>query len=415
MSKISKNLLYNDNLMKIFSLLIAILFWFIVVINVSPDYKRTLLGVQVNFTQNNSVLTSVGLHIVDKSATRVSIEVSGPRNIIGRLDSDDIVVTPVISDITKKGKYNVELNAALKSPDNRIRITKINPSYININLDTVIAKTLPVEVQVKNYTVPDGYLMQTAQTDPDQITVSGPTSELSKVTKAVAYVNIKNGTAKTTTYTSDIVLLGADGKQLDLDHMQLSNNNVQVTIPILKTANVPLAVNFTNVPAGFSTSNISSTFSPSSITIAGDEDKVNSISEISLGNIDFTKLNITNKLTLNVPSIDGIVNVGNVTKVNVAVTLKNTSSRLISTGNFSVINVPTGYKVKNKTDQLYNIRLFGPASDIGNISDVTAIINMSGAPNGTGQFEVPVSFEIQGKSGFWITGNYTAIVYVSKQ
>lgn len=411
---ISKKLLYNDNFMKIISLALAVLFWFIVVINVSPDYRRTVLGVPININENTSMLTSFGLHVVDNSDDRVSVEVAGPRNVIGKLGTGDFNITPNLGDVSKSGKYNIELTASLKSPDSRIRITKVNPSYITVHFDTQAAKVLQVEVKVKNFKLPDGYLMQTPQANPSQVTISGPTSELALVQKAVANVNIRDGSTKTTAVNGDITLLGANDKELNLNHITLSSKKVNVTVPILKTANVPLKPTFSNVPTGFDMSNIACTVSPSVLSIAGSTEKISTISQITLANIDFRKLDITTSMSFDIPNIDGVMNVDNISSANVSIQLKNTASRTMSTNNISIINVPSGYKVVSRTKRINNIKLFGPASEISGVNTITAVIDMSGALSGTGQYEMPVSFSVPGESGYWTTGNYTAVVSISK-
>jgi YbbR domain-containing protein len=407
-------ILYNDNFVKIFSIVAAVLFWFIVVINVSPDYKGTIFNVKVNINENASALTTLGLHAVDESSETVNISVSGPRNVIGHLSASDFTVTPSIGMISKAGSYKLELNAALKSPDNRVTITKVDPSYITVRFDTMQTKNLPVIVKVQDNNVPNGYLMQSAVSNPAQITVSGPSSELSQVTKAVTYVKIGDDKTKTTVVSSSVVLLNDKDEQLVLNHVQLSTSTVEVTVPILKTKDTVLKVGFSNLPAGFDAANIAYTVTPNTIAIAGEAEKIDSISEISLGNIDFTTLDLITTKTLDIPELDGIMNVENVTSANVSIQLKNISSRVMTTGTFRILNEPSGYKVTQKTKQITNIKLFGPSSGIESVTALTAVIDMSGVQSGTGQYEVPVTFEVPGKSGYWVPGSYKAVVNVSK-
>lgn len=410
----SRRILYNDNLIKILSLIAAVLFWFIVVINVSPDYKHTIYGASVSIDENSATLTSLGLHVVDKSSDTVGIVVTGPRNVIGSLDQDDFIVTPTLTSISKAGSYELTLVASLKVPDNRVKITKVLPSTITVDFDTMVTKTLPVTVKVEDNNVPEGYLMQTAQSNPSQITISGPTTELSQVSKAVAYVKISSGETNTTILNSDVKLLDSKDKELNLKHVQLSASSVQVTVPILKTADVPLTANFINLPNGFDKSDIQYTINPATLSVAGDESKINALTEISLGDIDFSKLDLSTSQTSSIPVIDGILNIENVTSAEISVKLNNTAMREMNTSDFKIINQPTGYNVKNKTKQINDIKLFGPASDIANVKNITAVIDMADVQSGTGQYEVPVTFKVPGKTGYWVKGTYHAVVQVTK-
>ncbi|HEX2938012.1 MAG TPA: CdaR family protein [Ruminiclostridium sp.] len=410
---VTSKLLYNNKFILILSVVTAVLFWFIVVINVSPDYKRTVGGVKINTEANSQTLTAMGLHVVDKSAEKVSIEVTGPRNIIGKLNADSFYVTPNIGMISKAGSYELQLSASLKSPDNRVRITKVTPGYVSVKFDTMQIKTLAVDVQVDDNKVPDGYIMQSATSNPTSVTISGPTSELSQVVKAVAKVKVNDNTKETTLAKSKIVLFDSNGRELDLKHIQMSSTEVNVTIPILKTKQVALKADFINIPDGFDKNNIVCKVTPASILVAGSEEKIDSLKEISL-DIDFSKLDITSTQTTNIPAIEGIMNVENVQTADISIQLKNTSEKVVSTNTFNIINQPSGTKVTVKTKQLNNINLFGPTSDIDSVNTVTAVVDMSSVQSGTGQYEVPTQFSVPGKSGYWVTGSYTVVVSVKK-
>jgi YbbR domain-containing protein len=409
----SRRILFNDNLIKILSFIAAVLLWFIVVINVSPDYKRTIYGVPVSINEDTSTLASLGLHVVEKSSQTVNVEVSGPRFLIGKLNPEDFVTNPDVSTVKKVGRYNIPLNVALKSPDTRVQIVKVSPSLVNVRFDTMETKTLDVNVELTDSNVPSGYLMQTVEKNPDKITISGPTTEIEAVSKAVVYVKI-GGKTQTTTVESNILLLDSNGKTLDLSYINMSSSKVEVTVPILKTKDVPLKVDFTNIPYGFDKSNIECTIDPKTITVAGDEDKINSLTEISIGNIDFTELGLTNSKTMEITLPEGFVNINSVHTADVLIILKNTAEQTVSTTNFVVRNAPSGYTVTNKTNQISNIRLFGPLNDIESVSNIVAVIDMSSVQSGTGQFEMPLTFEVPGKTGYWVTGKYTAVVTVSK-
>lgn len=405
-------ILYNDNILKIISLLVAILFWFVIVINVDTSYKRTIYGVAVSVDENASTLTSLGLHVVDMSQKSISVEVSGARNLIGSLTAKDIIITPDISKVSKSGEYEVNLTATLKGPDNRIKIEKINQSKITIKFDTMVTRTLPVEIDVSGGDIPDGYLMQKSIASPSSVTFSGPTAELANVTKAVAKVDVMNGLTKTFTDKCDIVLLDSKNVEISSDNIQKSNDTVDVTIPILKTKTVPLKVDFDNIPTGVDTSKISYKIDPENLTIAGNEEDIDKIEEISLGEVDFKTLEVKSNLTLDVEVPDGIVNVENISVADVEVTLADTDTKTVNVTTFSIINQADGVTVQNKTKVINDVVLYGPSDSIADVEDVTAVIDMSNVQHGSGQHEVEVTFIVPDKVGFWTTGVYNAVVYV---
>lgn len=59
-----------------------------------------------------------------------------------------------------------------------------------------------------------------------------------------------------------------------------------------------------------------------------------------------------------------------------------------------------------RTSTLNNIKLFGPASDIGSVNSVTATVDMSAINVIEGTYEAPVTITVPGKSGYWVTSKY---------
>lgn len=409
---LSHIILYNDNILKIISLAVAVLFWFVIVVNVNTGYKRTVFGVAVNVDENATTLTSVGLHAVEMSSKNISVEVSGARNLIGSLTQKDFVVTPDISKVTKSGQYVVNLSATLKSPDNRIKIENINPSTITINFDTMVTKTLPVEIKVNGGDIPDGYLMQKPISSPSSITISGPTAELSKVSKAVSEIDVENKLTKTVTQKNDLKLFDEKGDEVVSDHIQKSNDKVDLTVPILKTKTVPLKIDFSNVPTGVDKAKISYKITPENLYIAGNEEDINKIDEIVIGEVDFTKLDLKTNQKMQVEVPDGIVNVENVSEADVEVNLTDISTKNVNVSNFQIINQPNDMKVENRTKAINNVKLYGPSDQIAEMENLTAVIDMANVQNAKGQHEVAVTFTVPDKVGFWTTGTYNVVVYI---
>ena len=102
----------------------------------------------------------------------------------------------------------------------------------------------------------------------------------------------------------------------------------------------------------------------------------------------------------------------NTASATVNVSLLNTAAQDVSTQNIQVNDTPSGYTVRLRTRQISGIHLYGPAAQMTSPPAVTASVDMASALNGTGQYAVPV--QIQAPSGFWTTGNYTAVVSVSR-
>ena len=415
-----KKILSRNLFLKLLSLGAAVLLWLIVVININPEYSRVISGVQITVDESSGLLSDTGLHVVEQSEKNIKVSVTGPRYLIGKLTPSDFIVTPDVTPVTKSGKYDLKLTATMKNGNPKIHILSISPSKVQFNFDMLVSKTLPVHVNVtKNGKIADGYYMVSPTTTPAQVVVTGAASEVSQVAGAQTTVSVDSSAHDTITAKGDVTLIDSQGNALNLKHVSLDNDTVNVTVPILKLREgdnaVNLGVDFSNVPTGFSTGNIQYTISPKTISVAAKADVVDALSVIKLQPIDFNTLDINSTVTSNIVIPDGVLNIDNLTSATVTINLLNTGSKMIDTSNIEVVNTPAHYGVTVKTKQISNIKLFGPASDINNVSTVNAVIDMSGIPIVEGQYQVPVSIEVPGKTGYWATGSYTASIYLWKK
>lgn len=403
---------HNKLFLCILSIVLAYVIWLVVVIGISPNYTRTISGVPVAIDIKSGFLAEAGLGLVDRLSQNVTIEVAGPRTIIGKLDASDFTVTPDVGAVTSSGTYDLQLSAALKTPDSQVRIRSISPAQIPMQFDTVSSKTLSIVVRVQNSKVADGYVMETATAAPKEVVVSGPSAEVEKVAQVQADVSMGNGVSSTYKTKVSLKIMDSSGNALSLSHVKLSASKVTVTVPVFKTGSVPLKVDFTNIPDGFDTKNLQYTVSPDTLHVAGAAGEIGKLTRIDLGHIDFRTLSLTNRIVLPIKLTGTLQNMDNIAGATITVHLLDTVTQDVSTQNIQVVNAPAKYSVKLRTLQINGIHLFGPAAQMGTPPDVSATIDMSSALNGTGQYVVPVT--ISTPSGFWTTGSYTAVILVSK-
>ena len=109
-----QNLLKSDRFTLVISFIIAVTLWSIVVTFFSTEARTTIEDVPINFDYNASFL-NLELEIIEKDIETVDVVVTGPRNVIGSLTKDDIIVYPNVNNVKMAGKYDLSLNAVKKS------------------------------------------------------------------------------------------------------------------------------------------------------------------------------------------------------------------------------------------------------------------------------------------------------------
>ena len=77
-------MLENKNVLKIISLIIAILLWVYVMGEVNPDTKEKISDIEVTFV-NTETLADEGLAVVHEQDLRVSAIVKGKRSVINEM------------------------------------------------------------------------------------------------------------------------------------------------------------------------------------------------------------------------------------------------------------------------------------------------------------------------------------------
>lgn len=107
---------------------------------------------------------------------------------------------------------------------------------MQVYFDTYKEVSYPLEPDIiADKVIPDeGYIQESTYSSVSNVTVSGPTTEVNKVSKVVARVSLSKPLTSTTTLEAKITPIGEYGgvpQYLDINHGQ---SNVTVTIRVLK-------------------------------------------------------------------------------------------------------------------------------------------------------------------------------------
>ena len=103
-SKFSLNrFLHNDRLVMIFSLILAVVVWAVVVYGPSNEQERTISGVPVTVTLGDYAAETLGMRIVEGQNMTASVKVYGRRSVIEQLTAQDILLTADTTSVISPG------------------------------------------------------------------------------------------------------------------------------------------------------------------------------------------------------------------------------------------------------------------------------------------------------------------------
>jgi len=170
-------------LLKILSILFAVLMWFIV-----TKEEKSILTMTVPLELKN---LSNNFIISNNYASKIDLRIQGTKSILADIASGDIAVSLDVA------KSRLGENRFFLRPENvkhpfGTEILLIEPSIIKLNVQKKIQKIVPVKLKIEGKPK-EGYQIVETSLEPKTVPVIGPEDEVSKIEEAVTEsVNVKD-------------------------------------------------------------------------------------------------------------------------------------------------------------------------------------------------------------------------------
>ncbi|MGL5973509.1 MAG: CdaR family protein [Oscillospiraceae bacterium] len=416
MKKNKNNTLYNNKLLILFSLFLSLCLWFIVALFVSPNTKMTIQGVPVSLINTENYLRSSGVEIVDIDISEIEVVVEGNRGVVGSLNVSDIVVYTSFVGVDGPGKYTFNLIINKKDDYKDFKIVESSSYRVNVVLDSLEVKTFDVNVEIKNISIEDGYILGESVATPSQKTIRGPKTVLDNIDKLVAQIEDEEILNDSKTYQSNLRYLDKDGNNISPNvlGLDLGEEIVDVNLPVLKKSIIPLKIEFLNGPSNLNIDSLSYTMSHKSIEIAGPRDRINITESINLGYINLKEFPNSGNFEFDVKLPNGFINTQNTELITVSIDPNLLSRKTISTNNISIINQPKNFDVSLVTKRVNNIKMIGDKTQISTINsgDLLAEVDLSNVELVTGEMTVSVSVKSLSRDRVWSLGDYIVVINV---
>lgn len=407
----------NNTFFKVISVVIACIIWVVVAMNMKTDIPREIKEVPVTMDNQTSFITRMGLTIIGDESLFVDVTIEGQRPVVGSIKPEDIAVSVDLSSVNGAGNFSLPLVAENVSGKD-FAISSISPSTVNLKFDRMVTKKFNVDVKMEGLVVPEeGYLMEEAVVSPTQVSVTGPDTDIAKIAKCVVSVDHEGSLTKTTAFTSDIVLLDKDGNKIETSGLTMDVKQAEVTVPILKTVDLPVKVEFLNAPTNLDLEELEYAVSNETVTVAGPVDEIDKYSEIILGYIDFKALDLESNFTFDVELPENFINVAHTETVTVTFDWTDMVAKEFTVTNLSLVNVPSDYDARLLTDRVTKVKIIGPAQVLETMTadDLVGQIDLSKRSVETGQFKTAVTISAPSKNLVWAVGDYTAVVVISEK
>lgn len=364
----------------IISIVSAIAIWFVVAYLVNPDVRVTLTNIDVEFL-GESQLRQKELVVVDKSKLpEMSVVVSGKRSdLISAIGN--VVLQIDLSGISKSGTYERKPDAVV--PVSGVSVQKIKSDKINIHVEQVITKEIPVKIKQSGINKEKIIRSETANT---VITISGSKSEVERVQYALVTTDI-SAVMEDTEQESTFVLMSSDDLALE------KNETIETDQPTVIVQHTVYAKKTVPVLAGLSSeteqnyilNTTDKSVTPATVEIGVKDPSIDRVIAY-FPNQDYSSEVLDYDLELTAPEGAYIPEADRLVKVRAQLLRRATKLMELSV-NF--VNLGPGLSI-NTPDTVVAATLTGPEANL-TTDKVKAVADLSGL--GSGTYKVAVKFE----------------------
>lgn len=412
-----KKILDSKLLYALLAIAVSIGLWFYVASVQGTDGEMDITGIPITFLYEE-VLEERGLMISSGHDQTVTLEVTGPKSTLVKLDQEKekIALTIDVSKITSPGEQRMAYTPTLPPGySSSVSIVRQYP----VNIDFTVSRLIQKEIEVQGKftgSLAEGYMRDEIEILPSKIEVWGIESEVNQISHALVTIG---GDDLTATVTGDMgfELISYQDEALSDLSVECSVETVSVTMPVLQTADVPLAVKWV-LGGGVSDVDKYVTYDidPEVITVSGAKEDLESLQEIILGEIELANIISGNDtFEFDIPLDSTLENISGVTKATVTVSLHGLETKVLDVDNI-VVKTPDGFTGESVTQSLQVlVRGTAEALDLVFSHNLRVVADLSETDVSVGRYTVPVKVYLANTSDVGVVGSdYKIVVDISK-
>lgn len=384
----------NKLIVPIICVLLSIGLW-IYVTNVENKIRTTeITKIPVELV-NIGALTSSKLALSPDQEFFATLKVEGNNNDINKIKKSDFKLQVDLSEYAwKKGANKVPI-AIVDSPIS-VSIRNTNTLTIQINIEDMVEKTLPVISNIKVTTKP-GYYASEPIISPEEVKVSGAESSINKISKLVVVDNKEEASED---IVGDYEIKPVDDSGEKVLGVTLSKETAKVEIRINKGKSVKVSVETTGtLPPGVKLRSLES--SRNTVEILGPKEILDTIGEVKTTPINLSSITSSQDVNLKIILPEGVTVAQGDDMLSVKVNLAGMITKDFSI-KYSLSGANQGLKITPSKD-LIKVTIKGYEDEISSVvaENLKASIDLSSYKE-EGTFEVTPKVTFSG-----VNGDYT--------
>lgn len=237
--------------------------------NASVNITETISNVPVFVGETDADIFVTGL------PESVNVEVTGPRNIINQATTNKVYV--VTEDLTGVATGNRTVRLDMKGLPEGVGDYKIIPSHVVVEIGRLEEVTVPVEYEVDEKLVAEGYSISGIDLNPKEVTLTGRSDVIDQFKRAVVRISADQAMSESFTQTYTLQVEDGNGELLDV------NSSVSEVTASVNIDHAGKTLNINIVPEGEDTSKFKYQYAftdVSSVLVDGDAGNLDNISSV---------------------------------------------------------------------------------------------------------------------------------------
>ena len=390
------------------SLLVAVVIWIYVDVSNDRVVTKEFRDIPIEFTYEDTVLADRGLMRLEEGTdTSLSVTLEGTRWNISKLDPSDLKIRVDLSTITTTGIQNLT-NYKLVYPrgvsTSDYKQVDASAYMVRVNIGELNSKEVEIRAEYAG-NVAEGYTAGELVLSPSTVEIRGQAEAIEPVSYAKVTLNLDNAES-TVSQTLSYQFYDKNGRAVESSGIHVSVEQVQVTLPVNMTKELPLTINFIESP-GASVENVTWEIQPKSIRVYGDADRLRSIDSISLGDFDLANLRGSSEYNYSIPIPEGCENLSGVTWASLKASFVDMTAAVLPVSQFVCENVPEGKNAEVLTEEL-EVTIFGTTEDVAAVTseDILVVADLTDYSAAAGGYTVPARVVVETSGDIGVTGTY---------
>lgn len=393
-----KSRLTDNLILKILSVLMAILIWIVVLSINDPSKTRLISGIKVA-VENESVITDNNQVYTITEGQLISVKVTGPRTIVDSLKADDFTATADFKDLSQANSVPIDVQLNEYAYQQKVTINEKSNNTIRLDIEDLVEETYEIQVKYVGIAA-DNYVVADTQLDRENVKITAPQSVHESIKEVCANVNIV-GVSEDFETTVPIKVYNNKGVELIQadNHVTTDIAQVNASSTVYYTKSIP--VSYTEITSPENTAVVSDIrLSKNNISIMGKKEYLDRIEEIVLPVSDIiiggTQEEITRTFDIEALLPENVYLNDTAKTITLTVVLEGIAEKTIyvDVKDIGIKNIPDGMDASISSTGSVSIRVEGKKTLIDELkdSDIVAYVSLKNLEEGVSS--VPVTLQL---------------------